>query len=79
MLASGSGEVIHGCVNNRSHVLRIAATCAKGETAISGTSRDRPARNGRTGVWSPPGPGRYRAERDGSDQAGWYPVFQMAG
>jgi len=34
-LASGSGAVIHGCVNKTTKVLRIATHCTKHETAIS--------------------------------------------
>jgi hypothetical protein len=64
-LASGSGAVIHGCVNNKTHVLRIANTCGKGETAISwnqqGPAGARgpqglPGYDGRRGPAGPSGP-----------------------
>jgi hypothetical protein len=69
-LASGSGTVIHGCVNNKTHVLRIAATCGKGETAISWNQQGPagaqgpqglPGYDGRRGPAGPSGPARSGA------------------
>jgi hypothetical protein len=64
-LASGSGTVIHGCVNNKTHVLKIAATCGTGETAISWNQQGPagaqgpqglPGYDGRRGPAGPSGP-----------------------
>src|ERR1700728_4147907 len=49
-LASGSGTVIHGCVNDKTHVLKIAATCGKGETAISWNQQGPPGAQGPQGL-----------------------------
>src|ERR1700733_7437058 len=65
-LASGSSPVvIHGCVNDKTHLLRIAATCHAGETAISWNQQGQqgaqgaqglPGYNGRRGPAGPSGP-----------------------
>jgi len=65
-LASGSSPVvIHGCVNDKTHLLRISATCHADETAISWNqqgpqgaqgSQGLPGYNGRRGPTGPAGP-----------------------
>jgi hypothetical protein len=62
-LASGSSSaVIHGCVNDKTHLLRIAATCHPNETAISWNQQGAqgpqglPGYNGRRGPAGPSGP-----------------------
>jgi hypothetical protein len=65
-LASGSSSVvIHGCVNDKTHLLRIASTCHAGETAISWNQqgpqgaqgvRGLPGYDGRRGPAGPAGP-----------------------
>ena len=50
-------EVINGCVNNKTGVLRISDKCTKSETPISWNQTGPKGDTGETGPTGPPGPG----------------------